>query len=69
MLLEEIDHDQNQQIKLHFIAEVKDVLRFSSAKKLIKYTGTDPVIKKASKFRLNKHISKQESPWQVNILF
>ncbi|WP_245540279.1 IS110 family transposase [Thermodesulfobacterium thermophilum] len=47
MLLEEIDHDQNQQIKLissiksispklaaHFLAEVKDVLRFSSAKNL-----------------------------------
>ncbi|KUK37393.1 MAG: Putative transposase, partial [Thermodesulfobacterium commune] len=69
MLLEEIDHDQNQQIKLHFIAEVKDVLRFSSAKKLIKYAGTDPVIKQSGKFRVNKHISKQGSPWLRNILF
>jgi transposase len=69
MLLEEIDHDQNQQIKLHFIAEVKDVLRFSSAKKLIKYAGTDPVIKQSGKFRMNKRISKQGSPWLRNILF
>jgi transposase len=82
MLLEEIDHDQNQQIKLissirgispklavHFIAEVKDVNRFSNAKKLIKYAGTDPVIKQSGKFRINMSISKQGSPWLRNILF
>jgi transposase len=82
MLLEEIDHDQNQQIKLissirgispklaaHFLAEVKDVNRFSNAKKLIKYAGTDPVIKQSGKFRINMSISKQGSPWLRNILF
>jgi len=90
MLTDEIDKQQHEQMKLissikgiserlaaPFLAEVKDIKNFSTHKKLIKYAGTDPVVKQsglsavaqAGKYKLKMSISKQGSPFLRNILF
>ena len=60
-----------------FLAELNDIKNFSTHKKLIKYAGTDPVVKQsglsavaqAGKYKLKMSISKQGSPFLRNILF
>jgi len=82
MLTNEIDKHQHEQLKLIssikgiserlaalFLAEVKDIKNFSTHKKLIKYAGTDPVIKQSGKYKLRMSISKQGSPYLRNTLF
>ena len=82
MLVDEIDKHQHEQIKLIssikgiseklaalFLAEVKDIKNFSNHKKLIKYAGTDPVIKESGNYKLRMSISKQGSPFLRNVLF
>ena len=54
-----------------FLAELNDIKNFSTHKKLIKYAGTDPVVKQsglsavaqAGKYKLKMSISKQGSPF------
>jgi len=82
MLVEEIDKQQHDQMKYissikgisnklaaMFLAEVNDIKNFSNHKKLIKYAGTDPVIKQSGRYMLKMGISKQGSPFLRNILF
>ncbi len=82
MLTDEIDKQQHEQMKLIssikgiserlaglFLAELNDIKNFSTHKKLIKYAGTDPVVKQSGKYKLKMSISKQGSPFLRNILF
>ncbi|QER42630.1 IS110 family transposase [Thermodesulfobacterium sp. TA1] len=82
MLVEKMDEDQQEQIKLIssikgissklaslFLAEIRDVKRFSNAKKLIKFAGTDPVTKQSGKYKAKMSISKQGSSFLRNVLF
>jgi len=82
MLIEKLDKNQQEQIKLIysikgispklaslFLVEIGDIKRFSNAKKLIKYAGTDPVIKQSGKYKLKMSISKQGSSFLRNVLF
>jgi hypothetical protein len=82
MLMDIIDKDQQEQMKLIssikgisqrlaglFLAEIKDIRNFPNAKKLIKYAGTDPVVKQSGKYKLRMSISKQGSSFLRNILF
>jgi len=77
-----MNEDQQQQIKLIssikgispklaslFLAEIGDIKRFDNAKKLIKYAGTDPVIKQSGKYKVKMSISKQGSSFLRNVLF
>ncbi len=52
-----------------FLAEIGDIKRFDNAKKLIKYAGTDPVIKESGKWYVKMSISKQGNPHLRNILY
>jgi transposase len=82
ILMNKIDKDQQEQMKLIssikgisqrlaglFLAEIKDIRNFPNAKKLIKYAGTDPVVKQSGKYKLRMSISKQGSSFLRNILF
>ena len=82
MLIEKLDKNQQEQIKLIysikgispklaslFLVEIGDIKRFSNAKKLIKYAGTDPVIKQSGKYKVKMSISKQGSSFLRNVLF
>jgi transposase len=82
ILMDEIDKQQHNQLKLLssikgiseklaglFLAEIQDIKNFPNHKKLIKYAGTDPVIKQSGKYKLRMSISKQGSPFLRNILF
>jgi len=82
MLINEIDKQQHEQMKLLssikgisdklaglFLSEIKDIKNFSNYKKLIKYAGTDPVVKQSGKYKLRMSISKQGSAFLRNILF
>lgn len=75
LLKEEIEKSQGDQLKslssikeispslaARFLAEVGEIKRFASAKKLIKYAGTDPVIKQSGKWKVEMGISKQGNP-------
>lgn len=44
---------------MHFIAEVEDISRFSSPKKLIAYAGLDPTVYESGKFKGSSRISKR----------
>jgi transposase len=81
MLIEKLDKNQQEQIKLIysikgispklaslFLAEIGDIKRFSNAKKLIKYAGTDPVIKQSGRYKVRMSISKQGSSFLRNVL-
>ncbi|AEH23342.1 transposase IS116/IS110/IS902 family protein [Thermodesulfobacterium geofontis OPF15] len=82
MLIEKLDENQQEQIKFIssikgispklaslFLVEIGDIKRFSNAKKLIKYAGTDPVIKQSGKYKVKMSISKQGSSFLRNVLF
>jgi len=49
----------SQRLAGLFLAEIKDIRNFPNAKKLIKYAGTDPVVKQSGKYKLRMSISKQ----------
>ena len=51
------------------MAEIENIDKFENFKKLIKFTGTDPVIKQSGNFKLNKSISKQGNPHLRNFLY
>lgn len=51
------------------MAEIENIEKFENFKKLIKFTGTDPVIKQSGNFKLNKSISKQGNPHLRNFLY
>ena len=51
------------------MAEIEDIKKFENFKKLIKFAGTDPVIKQSGSFKLNKSISKQGNPHLRNFLY
>jgi len=59
----------SQRLAGLFLAEIKDIRNFPNAKKLIKYAGTDPVVKQSGKYKLRMSISKQGSSFLRNILF
>lgn len=44
---------------MHFIAEVGDIERFSSPKKLIAYAGLDPTVYESGKFKGSSRLSKR----------
>ncbi|GLI52469.1 IS110 family transposase [Thermodesulfovibrio yellowstonii] len=44
---------------MHFIAEVGDISRFSSPKKLIAYAGLDPTVYESGKFKGSSRLSKR----------
>jgi transposase len=82
MLIEKLDKNQQEQIKFIssikgispklaslFLVEIGDIKRFSNAKKLIKYAGTDPVKKQSGKYKVRMSISKQGSSFLRNVLF
>jgi transposase len=82
MLIEKLDENQQEQIKFIssikgispklaslFLVEIGDIKRFSNAKKLIKYAGTDPVKKQSGKYKVRMSISKQGSSFLRNVLF
>lgn len=52
-----------------FIAEVGDISRFETWKQLVKYAGTDPVIKQSGSMKVEKGISKQGNPHLRNTLY
>lgn len=52
-----------------FIAEIEDIKKFSSAKKLIKYAGLDPVIKQSGKWKFFKGISKKGNAYLRDIFY
>ena len=52
-----------------FIAEVGNIERFDNWKKVVKYAGTDPVVKESGKWRVECGISKQGNPHLRNVLF
>jgi len=52
-----------------FLAEVRDIKIFPNAKSIIKYAGTDPVVKQSGKYTARMSISKQGSAYLRNILF
>jgi len=52
-----------------FIAEVGDISRFSSAKKLIAYAGLDPSVYQSGRFTAKSHISKRGNRHLRRILF
>jgi len=51
------------------MAEIENIDKFENFKKLIKFTGTDPVIKQSGNFKLNKSISKQGNPHLRNFFY
>jgi len=51
------------------MAEIENIKKFENFKKLIKFAGTDPVIKQSGNFKLNKSISKQGNPHLRNFLY
>ena len=51
------------------ISEIEDINKFENFKKLIKFIGTDPVVKQSGNFKINKSISKQGNPHLRYILF
>ncbi|MBX6421973.1 IS110 family transposase [Thermosulfurimonas sp. F29] len=59
----------SRDLASRFLAEVENIKRFSNAKKLIKYAGTDPVVKQSGKWKVRMNISKQGNPYLRNILF
>ena len=82
MLMDEIQKTDNDQLKLIssikgiseklaglFLAEVRDIKIFPNAKSIIKYAGTDPVVKQSGKYTARMSISKQGSAYLRNILF
>ncbi len=52
-----------------FIAEIGDIKKFESAKKIIKYAGLDPVIKQSGKWKSYKGISKKGSAYLRDICY
>lgn len=52
-----------------FLAEIENIKRFSSAKKLIKYAGLDPVVKQSGKWISYQGVSKRGSSHLRNILY
>lgn len=44
---------------MHFVAEVGDISRFSSPKKLIAYAGLDPTVYESGKFKGSSRLSKR----------
>jgi hypothetical protein len=52
-----------------FVAEVGNIERFDNWKKVVKYAGTDPVVKESGKWRVECGISKQGNPHLRNVLF
>ena len=48
-----------QNSAMHFLAEVGNISRFSSYKKLIAYCGLDPSIYQSGKRKIESHISKR----------
>ena len=59
----------SERLACRFIAEIEDISRFESAKKLISYAGTDPVVKQSGKWKVRMSISKQGNPFLRNILY
>lgn len=57
------------ELACRFIAELGDVRRFDSWKKIVKYAGTDPVVKQSGKMVVKGGISKQGNPHLRNVLF
>ena len=51
------------------ISEIEDINKFENFKKLIKFIGTDPVVKQSGNFKINKSVSKQGNPHLRYILF
>ena len=52
-----------------FLAEIENIKKFANAKKLIKYAGTDPVVKQSGKWQTKRGISKQGNPFLRYILY
>lgn len=59
----------SERLACRFIAEIEDISRFENAKKLISYTGTDPVVRQSGKWKVRMSISKQGNPHLRNILY
>jgi len=59
----------SQKMSRLFLSEIEDIKRFKSSKSLIKYAGTDPVIKQSGKWKEYRGISKNGSPYLRNILY
>ena len=51
------------------VAEIGSVKRFKSWKQVVKYTGTDPVVKQSGKMKIKMGISKQGNPHLRNALY
>lgn len=47
---------------INFMAEIQDIKRFNSSKKLTAYAGIDPIIKESGKFKGRFKISKRGNP-------
>ena len=52
-----------------FIAELGGIGRFRGWKQVVKYAGTDPVVKQSGSMRIKKGISKQGNPHLRNVLY
>ncbi len=54
---------------MYFIAEVSDIRRFSSYKKLIGYAGIDPSVYESGRFRGRSKISKRGNKYLRRTIF
>jgi transposase len=59
----------SKQIASKIIAEIENINKLENFKKLVKFAGTDPVVKQSGNFKLKKSISKQGNPHLRNFLY